>query len=250
MSGGGRRLRHRRPRHRPRQHRRGVIAGWIFGINPLTLLGMMSGAAAARSSSSRAPAPAPPSDDPGALRLAGAAQHRGPSGPTSSARRAGLPAAEAGAVHRRVADRLRPRPGRDGAVLLPERPEGLHRPELLRRLRHARLGASRRVRPGLRDRARGRPPRAEPDRHHAARSTRAQRLQAQANALSVRVELQADCFAGVWAARSQAARLALEPGDIEEALNAAAQIGDDTLQRRRAARSCPRASPTAPARSA
>ena len=56
---------------------------------------------------------------------------------------------------------------------------------------------------------------------------------AQANALSVRVELQADCFAGVWAARSQKENgWRLDPGDIEAALNAAAQIGDDTLQRR------------------
>ena len=57
--------------------------------------------------------------------------------------------------------------------------------------------------------------------------------EAQANALSVRVELQADCFAGVWAKRSQQENgWRLEPGDIETALNAAAQIGDDTLQRR------------------
>lgn len=54
----------------------------------------------------------------------------------------------------------------------------------------------------------------------------------QANALSVRVELQADCFAGVWAYHSQQSKGWLEKGDIEEALNAAAQIGDDTLQRR------------------
>jgi predicted metalloprotease len=55
---------------------------------------------------------------------------------------------------------------------------------------------------------------------------------AQANALSVRVELQADCFAGVWANRSQKERgWRLESGDIESALNAASRIGDDTLQR-------------------
>ena len=55
---------------------------------------------------------------------------------------------------------------------------------------------------------------------------------AQANALSVRLELQADCFAGVWAARSQRERgWRLESGDIESALNAASRIGDDTLQR-------------------
>jgi uncharacterized protein len=49
------------------------------------------------------------------------------------------------------------------------------------------------------------------------------------NALSVRLELQADCFAGVWARGS---KLNLDKGDIEEALNAAAQIGDDTLQKK------------------
>ena len=54
----------------------------------------------------------------------------------------------------------------------------------------------------------------------------------QANALSVRLELQADCFAGVWTARSQhESGWRLEPGDIESALNAASKIGDDTLQR-------------------
>ena len=57
--------------------------------------------------------------------------------------------------------------------------------------------------------------------------------EAQANAISVRLELQADCYAGVWAKRSQAEQgWRLEPGDIETALNAASQIGDDTLQRK------------------
>lgn len=55
--------------------------------------------------------------------------------------------------------------------------------------------------------------------------------EAQMNALSVRVELQADCLAGVWAHHSQRGKGWLEQGDIEEALNAAAQIGDDNLQR-------------------
>lgn len=53
--------------------------------------------------------------------------------------------------------------------------------------------------------------------------------QAQANALTVRLELQADCLSGVWA---RAVGGLLEPGDIEEALNAAKMIGDDHLQRR------------------
>jgi predicted metalloprotease len=53
----------------------------------------------------------------------------------------------------------------------------------------------------------------------------------QANALSVRLELQADCFAGVWAFHANRARSILEQGDVETALNAASAIGDDALQR-------------------
>jgi predicted metalloprotease len=52
-----------------------------------------------------------------------------------------------------------------------------------------------------------------------------------AEGLSVRQELQADCFAGVWANRSEQRLHWLEAGDVEEALNAASRIGDDTLQR-------------------
>ncbi|MGR3463625.1 KPN_02809 family neutral zinc metallopeptidase [Limimaricola sp.] len=51
------------------------------------------------------------------------------------------------------------------------------------------------------------------------------------NALSVRIELQADCFSGIWARQAEAMFGSLEPGDVEEAMNAAARIGDDTLQR-------------------
>jgi len=52
------------------------------------------------------------------------------------------------------------------------------------------------------------------------------------NKLSVRMELQADCFSGVWARQADESRQILEAGDIEEALNAASQIGDDRIQRR------------------
>jgi predicted metalloprotease len=56
---------------------------------------------------------------------------------------------------------------------------------------------------------------------------------AESNALSVKIELQADCFAGVWARRAQAERgWRLQQGDIETALNAASMIGDDTLQKK------------------
>lgn len=62
---------------------------------------------------------------------------------------------------------------------------------------------------------------------HAAR----QRLsETEYNQLSVRLELQADCLSGVWANHADRARQVIEPGDIDEALNAASQIGDDRLQ--------------------
>ncbi len=63
--------------------------------------------------------------------------------------------------------------------------------------------------------------------------------QAQQNALSVRLELQADCFAGVWVHHAQKARQLFEQGDVEKALNAANAIGDDTLQKRSRGRVVP-----------
>jgi len=57
------------------------------------------------------------------------------------------------------------------------------------------------------------------------------RSEAEVNALSVRQELQADCFAGLWAAQTQQMQQILEEGDVEEALTAASAIGDDRLQK-------------------
>jgi predicted metalloprotease len=62
-------------------------------------------------------------------------------------------------------------------------------------------------------------------------SARRTSSESQANAMSVRLELQADCFAGVWANHANQARAILETGDVEAALAAATAIGDDTLQR-------------------
>lgn len=59
------------------------------------------------------------------------------------------------------------------------------------------------------------------------------------NRLSVRLELQADCLAGLWASHADRVRQVVEPGDIEEALNAASNIGDDRLQRRSQGRVTP-----------
>ena len=66
------------------------------------------------------------------------------------------------------------------------------------------------------------------DQVEAARQRMGQR---QANALQVRVELQADCFAGIWANKAQEMKNIIEPGDIEDALRAASAIGDDRIQR-------------------
>jgi predicted metalloprotease len=62
---------------------------------------------------------------------------------------------------------------------------------------------------------------------------------AQQNAVQVRIELMADCFAGVWAGRADRTKGILDPGDIQEALAAAAAVGDDTMQRRARGRVTP-----------
>jgi predicted metalloprotease len=60
-----------------------------------------------------------------------------------------------------------------------------------------------------------------------------------ANQIQVRMELQADCLAGVWANLNDQLKNRLQPGDVEEALNAATQIGDDMIQRKMTGRVVP-----------
>jgi predicted metalloprotease len=62
---------------------------------------------------------------------------------------------------------------------------------------------------------------------------------AEANRIQVRVELQADCFAGIWANRSEQRKSFLDPGDVDAALQTASAIGDDTLQKQTQGRIVP-----------
>lgn len=72
-----------------------------------------------------------------------------------------------------------------------------------------------------------------------ANQIRQQVSQAESNAISVRVELQADCLSGIWAREAAQSLGVVEKGDLEEAVNAARQIGDDTLQRNAGQRPMP-----------
>ncbi len=75
----------------------------------------------------------------------------------------------------------------------------------------------------------------------SVRDAQQRTTQAGANRLQVDMELQADCYAGVWAHHANASATILEPGDIDEGLAAAAAIGDDTLQRNAGRRVAPEA---------
>jgi hypothetical protein len=76
---------------------------------------------------------------------------------------------------------------------------------------------------------------------HKVQSAKRRMSKIQANALQVKMELQADCFAGLWARHADAANQILEEGDLEEALRAASKIGDDNIQRQTQGRIVPEA---------
>ena len=185
-----------------------LMAGWIFGINPLTIIGVLSGGGS----------PVPSRREParrrtagqrhaGALRLAPCSEHREVWTDVFQTGRPTLPAAHARALPRQPRPRPADGPVGDGAVLLPRRPE------VYIDLRFFDTHAHPARRPG--DFAQAYVIAHEVGHHvqHLLGITdkvdaeRRRQSEAQANAMSVRVELQADCFAGVWAAsrsRSQA----------------------------------------------
>ncbi|MBN8490566.1 MAG: neutral zinc metallopeptidase [Burkholderiales bacterium] len=208
-----------------------LLAGWIFGINPLTLLGALSGGGMAPSAQ-QAPAQRPPANDEvaafvstvlastedvwaqqfraagGAYQPPGLVLFRGATRTACGQGQSAMgpfycPADQKVYIDLGFFETLDKRlgaPGDFAQAYVVAHEVGHH----VQRL----LGITAKV-----DGMRGRVP------------------EAQMNALSVRLELQADCLAGVWAHHSQKAKGWLEPGDIEEGLNAASRIGDDTLQR-------------------
>jgi len=208
-----------------------VIAGWIFGINPLTLLGLMSGDGAPQTQ--QAPAHKPPADDQMARFVSVVLAD------TEDVWRAKFK--QAGGTYREPKLRLfrgsTPTAcGQGQAAMGPfycPSDEKVYIDLRFYEVMKTRLGA-----PG--DFAQAYVIAHEVSHHvqklmgitDKVESARGRMSQAQGNAVSVRLELQADCFAGIWAHDAQQARQVLEQGDVEEALNAASQIGDDTLQKR------------------
>ncbi|GAB4564083.1 MAG: neutral zinc metallopeptidase [Rhizobacter sp.] len=210
-----------------------LVAGWVFGINPLTVLGLLSGDGGMAPQAQQAPAARPPANDKLAqfvsVVLADTedvwreqfkqmgSTYREPklrlfrgSEPTACGRGEAAmgpfycPGDQKVYIDLTFYETMRNRMGAPGdfaQAYVIAHEVGHHVQNL--------MGISGKV-DGMRGRV----------------------SEAQQNALSVRLELQADCFAGVWAHHAQNARQILEQGDLEEALNAASQIGDDTLQRK------------------
>ena len=210
-----------------------LVAGWIFGINPLTVLGLLDGGGGGQTPQAQsAPAHKPPVQDKQAAFVATVladtedvwreqfkaqgGQYRDPKlvlfrGATPTACGRGeaamgpfyCPGDEKVYIDLAFYDTLRNRlgaPGDFAQAYVVAHEVGHHVQSL--------LGITAKI-----DAQRGKVP------------------EARMNALSVRLELQADCLAGVWAFHGQRLKQMLEQGDVEEALNAASQIGDDTLQR-------------------
>jgi predicted metalloprotease len=216
-----------------------LLAGWALGINPLTILGVLGGGDMAPVSQ-QAPAQRPPSDDRMAQFVStvladtedvwkdvfkqGGAQYQEPKlvlfrGATPTACGTGqaamgpfyCPGDQKVYIDLRFYQTLRDElgaPGEFAQAYVVAHEVGHHVQNL--------LGIS--------------------DKMDAMRGRVSEK---EYNALSVRLELQADCFAGLWAKKSNDSRQTLEGGDIEAAMNAAAKIGDDALQQKAQGRIVP-----------
>ena len=209
-----------------------LLGGWVFGINPLTIINMLSGGAPPAQVQQQTPAQRPPADDRMAKFVStvladtedvwkdvfakGGATYKEPRlvlfrGATQTACGQGqaamgpfyCPGDQKVYIDLGFYETLTKRlgaPGEFAQAYVVAHEVGHHVQNL--------LGISARV-----DKMRG------------------QVSQAEYNVLSVKLELQADCFAGVWAYHANESRQILQGGDIESAMNAAAKIGDDALQR-------------------
>ena len=209
-----------------------LLGGWVFGINPLTILNMLSGGAPPAQVQQQTPAQRPPADDRMAKFVStvladtedvwkdvfakGGATYKEPRlvlfrGATQTACGQGqsamgpfyCPADQKVYIDLGFYETLTKRlgaPGEFAQAYVVAHEVGHHVQNL--------LGISAKV-----DKMRG------------------QVSLADYNVLSVKLELQADCFAGVWAYHANESRQILEGGDIASAMNAAAKIGDDALQR-------------------
>ena len=211
-----------------------LVAGWIFGINPLTVLGLLSGGGSPVQQSAPGPAQAPPAGDAQA-KFMSQVLHSTETVWTDVFRSAGKTYEPP--KLRLFTGREPTACGQGDAAMGPFYCPGDRKVYLdmnFFSVMSQRLGA-----PGQFAQAYVV---AHEVGHHVQNllgisdkvdAARQRGTEAQANAMSVRLELQADCFAGVWAKRAQAVSTwRLEQGDIETALNAASQIGDDTLQRK------------------
>ena len=210
-----------------------LVAGWALGINPLTLLGVLSGGGPEQAPVAQGPAQRPPADDRMAAFVstvladtedvwkaqfaAQGGNYREPKlvlfrGATRTACGAGqaamgpfyCPGDERVYIDLGFYETMKTRlgaPGDFAQAYVIAHEIGHHVQALL----------------GITDKV---------------DAMRQRSSQTQSNDLSVRLELQADCLAGVWAHHAQRSRQVIEQGDVDEALNAAAQIGDDTLQRK------------------